>query len=72
MELLFVGAENHHIVHISDVIRCAQLLLDVKIQRGKVEICEALAQQHTDGQAGVQVYNTVQKCKHPFVLEFPA
>ena len=72
MELLFVGAKNHHIVHISDVIRCAQLLLDVKIQRGKIEIRKALAQQHTDGQTVIKVYNTIQKGQHPLVLKLPA
>lgn len=43
VEFLFVRAKDHHIIHISDVIRRPKLLFNVKIQWCKIEIRKTLA-----------------------------
>lgn len=72
VQLLFVRAEDHHIVHVSEIVFRPELLLDVEIRLCEKEVRVDLAEQHTDRQAVVHAENLFVQPQKPLILDDPA
>lgn len=70
VQLALAPAKHNHIVHVSQIMSSAEVLLDPMIHIGQIEIGKHLRQQHPDGQAVALAQDSDDEGHEPFVLEF--